>query len=124
NGTTNFILTQMSREGRGFDEVLAEAQTLGYAEADPSADVDGFDAVYKLVILANVAFGTHVSPQDVYREGIRHVTAQDIEYADELGYFIKLVALGRRDQSGELELRVHPALLPREHPLAKVDDAF
>jgi homoserine dehydrogenase len=124
NGTTNYILTQMAREGRGFDEVLEEAQRLGYAESDPSADVDGFDAAYKLVILANVAFGTHVSPHDVYREGIRHVSAQDIEYAAGLGYVIKLVALGRRDPCGELELRVHPALLPREHPLAKVDDAF
>ena len=110
NGTTNYILTAMTREGRDFDEVLAEAQNLGYAEADPTADVDGFDATYKLAILADVAFGTRVVEADIYREGIRHIGKRDIEYAKELGYIIKLIALGRHHENGELELRVHPAL--------------
>jgi homoserine dehydrogenase len=124
NGTTNFILTAMTREGRDFGEVLAQAQELGYAEADPTADVDGFDATYKLAILADVAFGTRVTENDIYREGIRHIGARDIEYAAELGYVIKLIALGRHHEDGELELRVHPALLPKDHPLASVSDAF
>ncbi|MBV9470245.1 MAG: homoserine dehydrogenase [Abitibacteriaceae bacterium] len=124
NGTTNFILTKMTREGRDFEEVLAQAQALGYAEADPSADVDGYDTMYKLAILAGIAFGAPVSIQDIYREGIRHVHARDIEYARELGYVIKLVALARQDPDGEIELRVHPALLPTEHPLANVNDVF
>jgi len=124
NGTTNYILTAMTREGRDFDEVLAEAQKLGYAETDPTADVDGFDATYKLAILADVAFGTRVTEADIYREGIRHIGKRDIEYAAELGYVIKLIALGRHHEDGELELRVHPALLPKDHPLASVSDAF
>jgi homoserine dehydrogenase len=124
NGTTNFILTSMTREGRDFDEVLAEAQKLGYAETDPTSDVEGFDATYKLAILADVAFGTRVSINDIYREGITAVSARDIEYANELGYVIKLIALGKHHEDGELELRVHPALLKKEHPLANVHDVF
>ena len=124
NGTTNFILTSMTREGRDFGEVLSEAQKLGYAEADPTSDVEGFDATYKLAILADVAFGTRVSINDVYREGITNVSARDIEYADELGYVIKLIALGKHHEDGELELRVHPALLKKTHPLANVHDVF
>jgi homoserine dehydrogenase len=124
NGTTNFILSAMTREGRDFDDVLSEAQKLGYAETDPTADVDGFDAAYKLAILADVAFGTRVTPNDIYREGIRKIGARDIEYAEELGYVIKLIALGKHHPNGELELRVHPALLPKAHPLASVNDAF
>ncbi|MDQ3812597.1 MAG: homoserine dehydrogenase [Armatimonadota bacterium] len=120
NGTTNFILTRMTREGHAFEEVLAEAQALGYAEADPSADVDGLDAMYKLAILASIAFSTPVDIRDIYHDGIRHVDPRDIEYARELGYTIKLIALGRQHPDGELELRVHPALLPMEHPLANV----
>jgi homoserine dehydrogenase len=104
---------------------LAEAQSLGYAEADPTADVDGFDAAYKLAILAGLAFDTPVDAQtDILREGIRGVSARDIEYAAELGYIIKLIALARRDADGKLELRVHPTLLPIKHPLASVNDAF
>jgi homoserine dehydrogenase len=95
NGTTNYILTSMTREGRTFDEVLAEAQQLGFAEADPTSDVDAYDAVYKLAILADVAFGVRVRVDDIYREGIRGVSARDIEYATELGYVIKLVAVAR-----------------------------
>jgi homoserine dehydrogenase len=124
NGTTNFILSKMTREGRGFDEVLAEAQQLGYAEADPTADVDGWDAMYKLAILSDIAFSVPVAPRDIFREGIRKVGARDIEYAREAGFVIKLVAMGRRHTDGRVELRVHPALLPREHPLANVHDVF
>ncbi|HEX9995572.1 MAG TPA: homoserine dehydrogenase [Abditibacterium sp.] len=125
NGTTNFILTKMTREGADFGTVLAEAQSLGYAEADPTADVDGFDAAYKLAILASLAFDTSIDAQTaILREGIRGVSARDIEYAAELGYIIKLIALARRDADGKLELRVHPTLLPQNHPLGSVNDAF
>jgi homoserine dehydrogenase len=125
NGTTNFILTKMTREGADFGAVLAEAQSLGYAEADPTADVDGFDAAYKLAILASLAFDTSIDAQTaILREGIRGVSARDIEYAAELGYIIKLIALARRDADGKLELRVHPTLLPQNHPLGSVNDAF
>ncbi len=124
NGTTNFILTKMTQEGADFGEVLAEAQKLGYAEADSTADVDGFDTMYKLAILAGICFDTPVDIGDIYREGIRGVSARDIDYATELGYVIKLIALGRRDPDGRLELRVHPTLLPHSHPLASVNDSF
>ncbi len=124
NGTTNYILTKMTREGLDFDDVLKEAQELGYAEADPTADVDGFDTAYKLSILAGIAFNTPVSLDDILREGIRSVSARDIEYAREMGFVIKLIALGRRHDNGEIELRVHPALLPEAHPLASVHDVF
>ena len=124
NGTTNFILTKMAQQGAGFDETLAEAQSLGYAEADPTADVDGYDALYKLVILAQICFDTTIDIADVYREGIRNVSARDIDYARESGFVLKLIALGRRDPDGLLELRVHPTLLPQSHPLASVNDSF
>ena len=124
NGTTNFILTKMTGEGADYGETLAQAQRLGYAETDPTADVDGYDALYKLAILAGICFDTPIDIPDIYREGIRQVSARDIEYADELGYVIKLIALGRRDDDGRLELRVHPTLLPRKHPLANVNDSF
>jgi homoserine dehydrogenase len=125
NGTTNFILTKMTRENSDFAEVLAEAQSLGYAEADPTADVEAFDAAYKLSILAGIAFDTPLDPNtDIYREGITKVSAKDIDYAAELGYIIKLIALARKTESGELELRVHPTLIPKNHPLSSVNDAF
>lgn len=124
NGTTNYILTRMTLEGCDFDEVLQEAQALGYAEADPSSDVDGFDTMYKLSILGSIAFGVPVGLENIYREGIRKVAARDISYARDLGYVIKLIALGRRHEDGEIELRVHPALLPMTHPLASVNDVF
>ncbi|HEX8550319.1 MAG TPA: homoserine dehydrogenase [Abditibacteriaceae bacterium] len=124
NGTTNYILTKMTREGLDFADVLAEAQALGYAETDPTADVDGFDTMYKLSILAGIAFDTPINLDDIYREGIRGVSARDIEYATELGFVIKLVAIARQDDNGELELRVHPALLPQTHPLANVNEVF
>ncbi len=124
NGTTNFILSKMTAEKSDFGAVLSEAQQLGYAEADPSADVDGFDAAYKLAILAGIAFDTPVDIDDIAREGIRGVSARDIEYATELGFVIKLIALGRLSDGGALQLRVHPTLLPKNHPLANVSDAF
>ncbi|NPV26334.1 MAG: homoserine dehydrogenase [Firmicutes bacterium] len=123
NGTTNYILTKMSTEGRSFDEVLAEAQALGYAEADPTADVEGLDAARKLAILASIAFGSRVTFSDVYAEGITRITPQDIEYGRELGYVVKLLAIGKCD-NGEVEVRVHPAFIPQKHPLASVNDVF
>ena len=123
NGTTNYILTKMAQEGRDFDEVLAEAQKLGYAEVDPTDDVEGHDAAYKLTILASLAFSSHVPIHDVYFEGIREVSAADIQFAHDLGYVIKLVAIAKRN-NGAMELRVHPAFVPHRHPLAAVNDVF
>ena len=123
NGTCNFILTQMRRTGRPFAEVLAGAQKLGYAETDPSFDVDGIDAAHKLAILAAVAFGAEVDFAGVHVEGIREVGALDIEYAGELGYRIKLLGLARMTENG-LEQRVHPCMVPLETPIAHVEDVF
>ncbi|KKM08798.1 homoserine dehydrogenase [Clostridiales bacterium PH28_bin88] len=123
NGTTNFILSKMTALGAGFGEVLAEAQALGYAEADPTADVEGYDAARKIAILASIAFNTRVTLRDVYVEGIAKITARDITYARELGYVIKLLGIAR-EAGGVVEVRVHPAFIPREHPLAAVNDAF
>ena len=124
NGTTNYILTRMTREGLGFDEVLREAQALGYAEKDPTADVDGFDAAYKLSILASLAFHTKVPLEKVYREGIRGISSLDIAYGEELGYVLKLLAIGKNDGGGKVEVRVHPAFIRKDHPLASVNDSF
>lgn len=122
NGTTNFILTAMSQEGSDFATALSRAQALGYAEADPTNDVEGIDAAYKLAILASLAFHGQVRPEQVYHEGITGLTARDFRYAKELGYVIKLVALGRRAADGAgVQVRVHPAMLPEDEPLAKVD---
>ncbi|MCS7001257.1 MAG: homoserine dehydrogenase [Dehalococcoidia bacterium] len=123
NGTTNYILTKMATEGAEFATALAEAQALGYAEADPSADVDGHDAVYKLAILSSLAFHTDVRPDQIAREGIRGVTARDFRYAAELGYAIKLLAIARSTEAG-IEARAHPAMIPRDQLLAKVDGVF
>jgi homoserine dehydrogenase len=123
NGTTNYILTAMTEQGRDFDEVLREAQELGYAESDPTADVAGLDAARKLAILARLAFHTPITFSDVYAEGITAVTAADIGYARELGCVIKLLAIARKTEEG-VEARVHPALLPERHPLATVRDVF
>jgi len=124
NGTTNFILTKMSEEGRGFDDVLREAQALGYAEADPSADVDGHDAAAKCAILASIAFNARVVANDVYREGISRVSSEDIEYARRLGYVVKLLAIAEMGEDERIAVRVHPAMIPAAHPLASVRDAF
>ncbi len=120
NGTTNYILTAMSRTGESFDRALAQAQDLGYAEPDPTNDVEAFDAAYKLAILASLAFHTDVRPADVYRQGITGLAPRDFTYAAELGYAIKLLAIARRDGDA-VQARVHPALLPADEPLAKVD---
>jgi homoserine dehydrogenase len=123
NGTTNYILTTMRETGRDFGEVLAEAQKLGYAEADPSFDIDGVDASHKLAILASVAFGRPVDLAGVYCEGIRHVSRLDIEFAEELGYRIKLLGIARLTDDG-LEQRVHPCMVRRETPIAAVEGVF
>jgi homoserine dehydrogenase len=123
NGTTNFILTRMTEEGSTFHEALAEAQELGYAERDPTADVEGFDAAAKAAIMATVAFGVRVVASDVYREGISGVTPADIAFAGRLGYVVKLLAVAEADDDG-LAVRVHPAMVPKDHPLAAVRESF
>lgn len=127
NGTTNYILSRMTAEGADFDDVLAEAQQLGYAEADPSADVDGLDAADKIAILASLGFGGRVKREDVACEGIRGVSAVDIAYADKLGFVIKLLAIadGNAGEDSEaLHLRVHPTLIGKDHPLANVNGVY
>jgi homoserine dehydrogenase len=124
NGTTNFILTKMYQEGAEFADVLAEAQRLGYAEADPTADVDGHDAAYKLSILASMAFDSTVDYREIHTEGIRAVTARDIAIAKSYGYVIKLLAIGVAHDDDRIELRVHPVMLPKRHPLGAVNDSF
>jgi homoserine dehydrogenase len=123
NGTTNFILSRMSDDGLGFDEALAEAQRLGYAESDPAADVEGHDAAAKCAILASIAFNARVVANDVYREGIGNVTATDIADAKRLGYVVKLLAIAELEGDA-ITARVHPAMVPATHPLASVRDAF
>lgn len=120
NGTTNYILTQMESTGAGFDDVLKEAQQLGYAEADPTNDIEGYDAAYKAIILASAAFGKRVDVASILREGITKVGMTDMGYARELGFTIKLLAV-LEDRGGEVDVRVHPCLLPAEHPLASIN---
>lgn len=124
NGTTNYILTQMYQHGAEFSDVLAEAQKLGFAEADPTDDIDGFDVAYKLSILAGIAFNSAFSYEDIHFEGIRPITAREIEIARKLGYVIKLVAIGNEHPDGRVELRVHPVMMDEWHPLAGVNHAF
>ncbi|WP_027626787.1 homoserine dehydrogenase [Clostridium lundense] len=123
NGTTNYILTKMTQDKISFEEALKEAQAKGYAEADPTSDVEAFDAVYKLCILSSLAFDTIVNVNSIYREGITNVKPIDIEYAKEFGYVIKLLGV-IKESNGELELRVHPTMVPSAHPLANVNDSF
>lgn len=123
NGTTNYMLTKMTREGSGFAQVLAEAQAKGYAEADPTADVGGFDAARKIAILASIAFNTRVPLSKVHTEGITGITADDITFANELGYVIKLLGIAKNRPDG-IEVRVHPTFIPKHHPLAAVGDVF
>ncbi len=120
NGTTNFILTAMAHGDSSYEKILAEAQHLGYAESDPSADIDGVDAAYKTAILASLAFHTYIHPDDVYREGINHLEVRDFRYASDLGYVIKLLSTVQCNDEG-ISARVHPALLPNHDPLARVD---
>lgn len=129
NGTTNYILTRMQLEGADFAEVLADAQKLGYAEADPTADVDGLDAADKIAILASLAFGGRIKLEDVYCEGIRNVSAADIAYAEKLGFVIKLLAIAHRDtltttEDELLSIRVHPTFVPKTHPLASINGVY
>ena len=119
NGTGNYILTHMRDEGRAFEDVLAEAQALGYAEADPTFDVEGIDAAHKLTILASIAYGVPLQFEKAYTEGISRITAEDVEHADNLGYIIKHLGISKRTEAG-LELRVHPTLIPKERLLASV----
>ena len=125
NGTTNYILTRMQTEGGDFEPILADAQELGYAEADPTADVDGLDAADKISILAALAFGGRTKREEVYCEGIRNVSAADISYADKLGFVIKLLAIAKLPEEASnpdsIQVRVHPTLVPTDHPLASVN---
>ena len=123
NGTCNYILTTMRESGRAFDDVLSEAQELGYAEADPSFDIDGVDAAHKLAILTSVAFGTEVDFESIHIEGIRHIAAEDIEYAGEFGYRIKLLGICEQTKYG-IQQRVHPAMVPESAPIAGVEGVF
>jgi homoserine dehydrogenase len=127
NGTTNYMLTRMSEEGLGYREALADAQTLGYAEADPTADVEAYDAAAKAAILAGIAYDADVVAADVYREGITAIGASDIEFAHRLGYEVKLLAVAERveeDGASAVSVRVHPAMVPIDHPLASVRGPF
>lgn len=123
NGTTNYILTKMTTEGMDFADALAKATELGYAEADPTADIEGLDAARKIAIMASIAFNSRVTFSDVYTEGITKITAKDIQYARELGCDIKLLGVAKNTDTG-IEVRVHPMLIPSSHPLATVNDAF
>ena len=123
NGTTNYILTRMTEEGASFHDALAEAQTLGYAERDPTADIEGYDAAAKATIIASIAFGARVVAGDVYREGIAEISNHDITSAHDLGYIVKLLAVAE-EIDGDLAVRVHPAMIPVHHPLASVRESF
>lgn len=121
NGTTNYILTKMEQEGSEFQDVLQEAQKLGYAEADPTGDVQGYDAAYKIAILSGIAFNKNVDINEVYKEGIGRITPVDIACADEFGYKIKLIALVQNGEEDVIDVRVHPMLVPKTHPISAID---
>ena len=123
NGTTNYILSRMAAEGAEYADVLKDAQRLGLAEPDPTADVEGMDAAYKISIMGSLAFHSRIYMEDVYREGITKVTAEDIAFGREMGYVLKLLAIGK-DNGNAIEARVHPAFLPADHPLARVDGSL
>ncbi len=123
NGTTNYILTKMANEGSSYEEALKEAQRLGYAEFNPTADVEGFDATYKLSILSSLAFNTKICIENVYREGITGINKEDIALGKELGYTLKLLGIGKDTENG-IEVRVHPTFVPNGNPLASVNDSF
>ncbi|WP_303674424.1 homoserine dehydrogenase [Vampirovibrio chlorellavorus] len=124
NGTTNYILTKMTQQGWSFEQALQEAQAKGFAEADPTNDVEGFDVGYKISVLSLIAFKQVVDPLAIHREGITHITAEDIENARELGYVIKLIGLAKMTDDGRLDIRVHPMLIPNHHPLSNVQNEF
>lgn len=123
NGTTNYILTKMEEEGHSFEQVLKEAQDLGYAEADPTGDVQGYDAAYKIAILASIAFNKRININEIYKSGIDHISPEDIKHANEFGYKIKLIATAQ-DCGETLDVRVHPMLVPKKHPLASINDVL
>ena len=123
NGTTNYMLTRMDEDGMPYDEVLAEAQAKGFAEADPTADVDGFDAAAKIAILASIAFNSRVVLDDVHTEGIRNVQPLDLATAHDMGYVVKLLAIAHRTENG-IDVRVHPTMIPEEHQMAKVNGVY
>jgi homoserine dehydrogenase len=123
NGTTNYILTRMSREGTDFAAALAQAQELGYAETDPSNDIDGIDAAYKLAILASLAFQSQIKPDEIFCEGISRLSSRDFRYARELGFAIKLLAIAKQSNNS-IEVRVHPVFIPEDYFLAKVDGVY
>ncbi|GEA31888.1 homoserine dehydrogenase [Clostridium diolis] len=123
NGTTNYILSKMELESADFDDVLKEAQEKGYAEADPTSDIEGYDAQYKLAILASLAFGSKIDVKNVYREGITKIEAVDMKYAKEFKMGIKLLAIAK-ETNGKVELRVHPTMIPKKHPLSNVYDSY
>lgn len=123
NGTTNYILSKMELEDADFDEALKEAQEKGYAEADPTSDVEGYDAQYKLAILSSLAFGSKIDVKNIYREGITKIQAVDMKYAKEFKMGIKLLAIAK-EIDGKVELRVHPTMIPKKHPLANVYDSY
>lgn len=123
NGTTNYILTKMAEKELSYETALKQAQELGYAETDPTGDVEGFDAAYKLAILSTISFNKKIDINKIYREGITKITAQDIKSAKELGYGIKLIAMGQVLENGKIDVRVHPMLVSKKHLLAKVDNA-
>jgi homoserine dehydrogenase len=123
NGTTNYILTKMAYEGSSYEEALKEAQRLGYAEFDPTADVEGFDATYKLSILSSLAFNKKICIENVYREGITGINKEDIAYGKEMGYTLKLLGIGKDTEKG-VEVRVHPTFVKNDNPLASVNDSF
>lgn len=123
NGTSNYILTKMTEEGKDFSIALREAQELGYAEADPTFDIEGIDSAHKLTILSSLAYGIPLSYSEVYREGITRITPQDIDFAKELGYKIKLLAITKA-VDGEVEMRVHPTMIPHDYMISKVDGVF
>ena len=123
NGTTNYILSRMSDEGVDYDTCLKDAQKLGYAEANPTADVDGFDAMYKNSILSSLAYKRRVPVDKIYREGISQIAVEDIKYGKELGYTLKLLAISK-NRDGKIEARVHPAFLPANHPLSSISGSF
>ena len=123
NGTTNYMLTRMSEDGMSYEEALAEAQAKGFAEANPSADVDGFDAAAKIAILASIAFNSRVTMDDVYTRGITNITPVDLEAARDMGYVVKLLAIAHRTEGG-IDVRVHPTMIPVDHQLATVGGVF
>ncbi len=124
NGTTNYILTKMEEEGLSYKDCLKKAQDLGYAETNPTSDVEGYDAMYKIATLANIAFNKRIDINKIFKEGITKITKEDIDFANELGYKIKLIGLARKTENGKIDVRVHPMLVEKDNPMAKIGNAL